>query len=116
MKGMDVVVALRREGKKPSSVFVYLVDTVDVRQPALSDKGIVSVEIARHENLSDIDFRPLHGLYVLLCDVAGDGKRYRRLGRLVAQVEPAKLVMPIGEGDDYRVHRREGGLTKTFTL
>jgi hypothetical protein len=116
VKGMDTIVALRRSGVKPECVFVYLVETIDIGCPALSPHGNATVEIAKHENLSDIDFRPLHGLYVLLCDVTGDARRYRRLGRLVAEANPSKLVMPIATADGYTVYRREGDITETIAL
>jgi hypothetical protein len=116
MKGMDTVISVRREGMKPSCVLVYLVDAIDHEGASISEKGTVIVEIAKHESLSDIDFRPLVGLYVLLCDVVDDMARYRQLGALVAAVNPSRLVMPIDDGETYTVHRREGGKTESFRL
>lgn len=94
MRGMDVITAIRKARRKPACVFVYLVDRVDSGQPEVSFTGNVALEIAAGDSLTDIDFRPLHGLYVILCNVVGDERRYRRLREFVEAVKPSRLVVP----------------------
>lgn len=112
MTGLQTVVDLRRRRQKPGAVFVSLVEhlgPLDAERYALSDRfGNVEVNIAAADALSDIDLRPLHGLHVQLFDCAGDRTRFRRLAALIAEVEPALLVMAIADGDGHIVHIRRG--------
>lgn len=114
MRGMSTLVQLRSAGQIPDAVFVYLVDKHDDQQPIMSDKGNLAIEIRNTDALVDIDFRPLVGLKVFLCDVVGDAKRYRQLGVLIAAAEPWRLVMPMQGPDGLVVHYRENGTTETF--
>lgn len=117
MKGMEEIVAIRRHGKKPNCVFVSLVPAIDHEGDPISDSGNVQLDIAPHDKLSDIDFRPLHGLVVIMCNATDNETRYSRLAKLIAHVEPAKLVMPIQRGDGATtMHTLSGGETSSVTL
>ena len=117
MTGMDMVVELRCAGAKPSGVFVDLVDEARSDPYALSDTGIVNVNIGRTDRLADIDFRPLVGLRVHVYDFIGDRARHRRAAALIAAVEPELLVMTVVDGDNLVVHRRfAGDPARTETL
>ena len=106
MTGLQTVVNLRREGFKPSAVVIDLVETIspiDTEENSLSASGIVSVNIARTDSLSDIDFRPLHGLTVHL---HGERLRQARAAKLIAEVHPTRLVVPVERLDGWTVHIR----------
>ena len=109
MTGMDVVVELRRSGLKPRAVFVDLVANAPRDPHALSASGIVNVNIARTDSLADIDFRPLVGLLVFVCDFDGTGTRHRTAATMLAAIEPRHLVMPIWHGETLVVHQRWAG-------
>lgn len=109
MTGLDTIVGLRSRGVKPRAVHVYLVVALDPGQPALSRSGSVTCEVALHESLSDLDLRPLHGLYVLTHDLTGNRERHRRLARLVAEQDPAQLCT----FDGSTLYRRIAGETPT---
>ncbi len=112
MTGLQTVVALRREGLKPSAVIVDLVEQLgklDTETFALSPAGFVSVTIPRADSLAGLDFRPLVGLTVHLHDSTGDSKRHRQAARLIAAVNPAHLVMPAWDSDALAIHQRWAG-------
>ena len=109
MTGMETVADLRRDGVKPAAVVIDVVTTIraiDAEAYALSPSGIVSVHIARADSLADIDFRPLHGLTV---HIHGERERQARVSKLVAAVEPARLVVPVENDDGWTVHIRIAG-------
>lgn len=112
MIGLQTVAGLRREGVKPTAVFVYLVDRLgplDAERFALSSFGHVEVTIPRADSLAELDFRPLFGLTVHLANFCDDVKRHRHAARLIAAVNPAHLVMPVWEGECLAVHHRWAG-------
>ena len=109
MTHLDLIADIRRRGLKPDAVFVDLVSAIDAGNDGLSLTGHVVCEIAQHEALADIDFRPLRGLRVHLQDIAGDLERHRRAAALIAAVEPACLVMPIHDDEGMTLHRRFAG-------
>ena len=120
MTGMDTVIKLRCAGLKPRAVFVGLVQVAPRNDYPLSSTGIVSVDIARADRLSDIDLRPLIGLVVHVQDFDDDRARHRALAAMVAKVEPALLVMPCVATDGAVIlHKRYAGTparTETVTL
>lgn len=98
MKGMDALVQLRRNRLKPQAVYVQLVAVLPDERSAqitgMGHTGIVTILIAASESLSDIDFRPLTGLFVCVEDHASDPERLRQAAVLIAQQEPETLWMP----------------------
>lgn len=114
MRGMSALMALRLQRIKPDAVFVYLVERKDDQQPIMSDKRNLVIEIERSDSLSEIDFRPLIGMKVHMCNVGEDAQRYRQLGALMAKAKPARLVMPIETESGMVVHQLEDGKTGTF--
>lgn len=112
MSRLDAVLSLRRQGLKPRSVHIGLVQGRSAVMPDLDDFGTVHVDIAAHESLADIDFRPLTGLHVQIADFADDPARHRRAAKLIAEVEPALLVMPILSRGGLTLHRRWGKTAK----
>jgi len=109
MTGMDVVIALRRSGVKPSAVFIDLVKEAPRDPYALGPTGIVNINIARTDSLAEIDFRPLVGLRVHVIDHVDDRARHRKVAAMVAAVNPVHLTMPVWEGDTLAVHQRWAG-------
>lgn len=120
MTGMETVIKLRRAGMKPKAVFVYLVPFAPRDDYALEPTGIVTVNIARTDRLSDIDLRPLVGLVVHVHDSDDDRARHRALAAMVAEEEPALLVMPCLAPDGaVTLHKRYAGTparTETVAL
>jgi hypothetical protein len=117
MIGMDTVIAMRQQGVKPDCVFLDLMPHIDAGCPVLSPTGSVTVQIGPHESLSDLDLRPLVGLYVIVSDPAKSVERHRKLAAMVAEVNPSLLVMPEATADGYTVHRRYAGTPpRTETL
>ena len=113
MTGMETVAKLRQQGAKPEAVVIDLVETIhaiDSEAYSLSPTGIVSVHIARSDSLADIDFRPLHGLIV---HIHGERKRQARVSKMVAAVEPARLVVPVEYSEGWRVYIRNSGDVST---
>lgn len=106
---MEHIVAMRHRRRKPRCVFVTLVDRIDRGMSAVSDKGIVTVDIEPHESLADIDFRPLIGLYVQVYDATETPDRHRRLAALIAKANPARMVMPMQTEAGWVVHYRTAG-------
>lgn len=98
MIGMDTVIALRRQGMKPSFVMVDLV-TERSRFATLADHGgTLTIEILPNDRIGDIDFRPLFGLYVHLQDMTDDAARLKAAGKAIAEVKPGRLVMAFPGG------------------
>ena len=72
MTNTETILEVRRAGFKPRAVHVHLVDQVDPGMWPMNFHGSITCEIAAHEQISDIDFRFLHGLYVLTFDFSGE--------------------------------------------
>jgi hypothetical protein len=110
----DAVIALRRQGVKPRGVFVDLVAAKFREQPILTQGGVVTCQIPPSQSLSDLDCRPLVDLTVHVQDFTDSRERHLALARLVAQAEPALLVMPVHcDNGVLIVHRRYGGANPT---
>jgi hypothetical protein len=110
MTGMETVIALRRERVIPGCVFLALTPKGWRNESPLSRYGNVTVHVEAHESLNDLDLRPLVGLYVHVTDFTADAARHRRLAKLVADVNPRLLVMPVGDGEQGAiVYRRTAG-------
>ena len=112
MTNLETIVAVRSAGFKPKAVHVHLVETIDRGMWPMNATGSVTCEVAASESLTELDLRPLRGLFVLTFDFADDRARHRRLAKLIAQQEPALLVMHDGE----TVHRRWPDRTESFAL
>lgn len=95
MNPLDSVAFLREQGAKPKSVSVSLVPGKPMA--ATIHDGSVAVDVPAAAILSDIDWRPLVGLPVLLVDLAGDERRHRRAAQLIAEALPASLVTFFGD-------------------
>lgn len=119
MTGMECVIDLRLAKLKPAAVFVYLVHHVASNPCPMGPSGIVSVDIPTADSLASLDFRPLVGLTVHVVDTTGRRDRHRKVAAMVAEVNPALLVMPVPSGDQVLVHRRFAGTparTETIRL
>lgn len=116
MTGMQELIALRRSGHKPGAVFISLVRSIARGLPARIG-GNVDIDIEPKDSLSDLDLRPLVGLHVQVHDHTADPARHRRLCSLVAEANPALLVMPVETTDGFTVHTRSvvDGKTETRT-
>lgn len=113
MNGMGIVIAMRREHVIPGCVFLELVPQ-DWRNPyPVSAQGNVTVQIGPAESLTDLDLRPLVGLYVHVNDWAANPARHKRLAKLVAEVNPRLLVMPVDDEAGTTLHRRWAGTPPT---
>lgn len=111
MTGLEAVATLRRKRARPRVVFVDLERPSTERLPSWwsneeLDPGLLHVTIGPDDALADIDFRALTGLNVHVSDYVGNKRRYRKLAAMIAEVEPAHLVMPVWEGDTLVVHQR----------
>ena len=102
---MDFVSAMRLAGEKPELVVVELCasGTADPKRPWLTNplrpnRTTVDIVIGSTDDLSVIDFRPLHGLLVWLFDNVGDRRRFRRVSRLIVDAAPLRLVVPNADG------------------
>lgn len=96
MIGMETVIKARKQGVKPFAVFVQLVR--EVTPPAdgqhMGHTGVVTVQIADRESLSDLDFRPLVGLKVSLEDHTSQPLRQNSAFAAIKHVKPKRLWMP----------------------
>lgn len=111
MTGLEAVVAMRRRRVKPGAVFVDLERAARPRGPSWWDDdelnpSLLHVAITPSDALADIDFRALTGLVVYVLDNTSSLRRYRKVAAMIAEVEPAHLVMPVWEGDTLVVHQR----------
>lgn len=111
MTGLDAIATLRRQRVRPRSVFVDLERPSTVRLPTWwpaeeLDPGLLHVTIAPGDALADIDFRPLTGLFVQVCDYTDNPRRFRKVAAMIALVAPKVLVMPVWDGDTLVVHQR----------
>jgi hypothetical protein len=117
MTGLDTVAELRRAGKKPSAVMIDMVERHTEHSLPIyrvSPKGMVQVEIAAADSLSDIDFRVLTGLRVQLYDhLTGNVARQRRAAKMIAAVNPALLFVAIADGDGWMTYTRRAGTPPT---
>ncbi len=118
MIGMDRLIELRRNKRRPIAVFVQLRDAVLPPRPMadhLGHAGIVTVQIADGESLGDLDFRPLTGLRVCVESFTHDRARLMDLAVRVSRIEPELLWCPEAQA----VHIRRKGppaTTETFPL
>lgn len=112
MTGLEAIATLRRKRVRPGAVFVDLEHPSTERLPAwwnadeLDPAALLHVTIAPADALADIDFRALTGLVVYVLDNTNSLRRYRKVAAMIAEVEPAHLVMPLWEGDTLVVHQR----------
>lgn len=114
MKGLDTVIALRRQRQKPAMVMVDLVSAYTPLLPPIGAGGIVNVEILPSDRIADIDFRPLFGLYVHLQDMTDAPLRLRQAGKAIADVKPQRLVMAF-EGGSHVLTDGNPPTTETYS-
>jgi hypothetical protein len=108
MTGLETVLKLRRQGFKPSAVYIDLVQDRS-RIPAFSDFGIVTVEVFPTDSINSIDFRPLVGLNVMLNDYTDSPKRLRSASKAIAEANPCTFVVPTLKSGVWTIHRRFAG-------
>lgn len=116
MIGLANVIETRRGGRKPAAVFVQLVASPRAVNCFLDPWGVCHVEVGSGDILTDLDLRPLIGLWVIVYDLAEDPKRHAALCKLIAAAKPARLQMAVRLDNAWLVHSLADGETTTHTL
>jgi hypothetical protein len=89
---MTELIEMRARGKMPVSVCLHLVDVAS-NWRAVSPYGIVTVQVEKSDSLGSLDLRALHGLSVTVSDYSDDPQRFRKVAKMVGDIETSVLVM-----------------------
>lgn len=109
--GLAQVVAIRNARRKPSSVELELVRSIDRTFSPLSNPWsptTLTVQVGPEADLSALDLRPLVGLDVHMHNDSGDAAAFRKLATRVWEIKTRLLVVQMATKTGNVLYIRRG--------